>query len=62
MDYDTLIPSPDEWTVYRENTQDWTISDETGIRHLNIDETVNKTLECKYTYSALKKSFDTLDD
>ena len=55
FNYDTLIPSPDEWTVYRENTQDWTISDETGIRHLNIDETVNKTLECKYTYSALKK-------
>ena len=60
--YDTLIPSPDEWTVYRENTQDWTISDEAGLHHMNIDETVNKTLEYNYTYSALKKSLEKLDD
>ena len=67
-----LIPSPDEWTVYRENTDDWdstmnqnctwTISDEVGVRHLNIDEAVNKTLEYNYTYNALKKSFDKLGD
>jgi hypothetical protein len=66
--YGNLIPSPDEWTVYRENTDDWnaeyewTISDEAGIRHLNIDEAVNKTLEYNYTYSALRKSLDNLDD
>ena len=60
--YDTLIPSPDEWTVYRENTQDWTISDESGIHHMNIDEAVNKTLEYNYTYSALKKSLEDRDD
>ena len=53
---------PDDWTLYRENTQDWTISDELGTRHLNIDEAVNKTLEYNYTYTALKKSLDGLDD
>ena len=60
--FDTLVPSPDEWNSYRENTQDWTISDETGVKHMNIDEAVNKTLEYNYTYTALKKSFDNFDD
>jgi hypothetical protein len=49
---------PDEWTIYRENTQDWAISDELGTRHLNIDEAVNKTLEYNYTYTALRDSLN----
>ena len=49
---------PDEWTIYREDTQDWTISDELGTRHLNIDEAVNKTLEYNYTYTALRDSLN----
>jgi len=71
--YSSVIPSPDAWAVYNRNTEtndwysmsdgnNWTISDESDVHSMGVDEVINKTLEYNYTYKSLKKSLEDLND